>query len=353
MNDERRTMIELTCPIPISEYPVITMAHGSGGVLSHQLIDKMFLPLFGSPQLNDMHDGAVVDLPPGKIAFTTDSFVIDPIFFPGGNIGELAINGTVNDIACCGAQPLYLSVGLILEEGLPMDDLWKIAQSMKEAAENAGVQIITGDTKVVDRGKGDKIFINTTGIGTVREGVNISPVNCKPGDVIIVSGNIGDHGVAIMSARSGLEFETQITSDTAPLNGMVDAILTVSNHVHVLRDPTRGGVATTLNEIASSSNTGIILEEDKLPVVHEVRGACEILGLDPLYIANEGKLLVIIPESESEPVLSAMQNHPAGKNATIIGKVTDAHPGIVRMTTTIGSSRIIDMLTGEQLPRIC
>ncbi len=346
-------MIELSCPIPISDYPFITMAHGSGGVLSHQLIDKMFVPLFGSTQLNDLHDGAVFDVPPGKLAFTTDSFVIDPIFFPGGNIGELAINGTVNDLACCGAKPLYLSVGLILEEGLPMDDLWKIAVSMKEASDNAGVKIITGDTKVVDKGKGDKIFINTTGIGSVLDGVNISPVNCKPEDVVIVSGTIGDHGIAVMSARSGLEFETRIVSDTAPLNILVEEILNASGQIHVLRDPTRGGVATTLNEIASSSNTGIILEEDNIPVTQEVHGACEILGLDPLYIANEGKLLVIIPESESEAVLSAMRTNPVGKNAAIIGRVSGDHPGIVRMTTTIGSSRIIDMLTGEQLPRIC
>jgi hydrogenase expression/formation protein HypE len=345
--------IQLSCPIPISEYPVITMAHGSGGVLSHQLIDRMFVPLFGSLRLSDLHDGAVVDIPPGKLAFTTDSFVIDPIFFPGGNIGELAVNGTVNDLACCGAKPMYLSVGLILEEGLPMDDLWKIALSMKEAAEKAGVQIITGDTKVVDRGKGDKIFINTTGIGMVYDNVNITPVNCRPGDVVIISGTLGDHGVAVMSARSGIEFESQVVSDTAPLNGLVDEIFKASEKVHVLRDPTRGGVATTLNEIASSSSTGIILGEDSIPVTREVRGACEILGLDPLYIANEGKLLVILPETETGAVLEAMQNHPEGKKACIIGHVTDDHPGIVRMKTTIGSSRIIDMLTGEQLPRIC
>jgi hydrogenase expression/formation protein HypE len=344
---------QLSCPIPISEYPVITMAHGSGGVLSHQLIDKMFVPLFGSAQLSDLHDGAVFEIQEGRLAFTTDSFVIDPIFFPGGNIGELAVNGTVNDIACCGAKPVYLSLGLIIEEGLPMDDLWKITLSIKEAADRAGVKIITGDTKVVDKGKGDKIFINTTGIGAVIEGVNIHPVNCRPGDIIIVSGTIGDHGVAVMSARSGLEFETQIVSDTAPLNGLAGEILKASDQVHVLRDPTRGGVATTLNEIAGSSNTGIILEEDHIPVAQEVRGACEILGLDPLYIANEGKLLVILPESEAEPVLNAMRFRPEGKNATIIGRVTKDHPGMVRMTTTIGSSRIIDMLTGEQLPRIC
>ena len=345
--------LHLQCPIPISEYPVVTLAHGSGGVLSHQLIDRMFVPLFGYARLSDLHDGAVVDFPSGKLAFTTDSFVIDPIFFPGGNIGELAVNGTVNDIACCGAKPLYLSAGLILEEGLPMDDLWKLALSMKEAAERAGVRIITGDTKVVDKGKGDKIFINTTGIGRIYDQVNISPANCQPGDVVIINGTIGDHGVAVMSARSGLEFETQITSDTAPLNGLVEKIIESSMKVHVLRDPTRGGVATTLNEIAASSKTGIVLDEDKLPVASEVRGACEILGLDPLYIANEGKLLVIVPGTEAEKVMGAMQSHPEGKNAAVIGRVTEDHPGIVRMTTTIGSSRIIDMLTGEQLPRIC
>ena len=252
---------QLSCPIPISEYPVITMAHGSGGVLSHQLIEKMFLPAFNNDLLNAGHDGAVIATEAGRLAFTTDSFVVQPIFFPGGNIGDLAVNGTVNDLACCGARPEYLSVGMILEEGLPMEDLWKIVLSMKEAADKAGVSIVTGDTKVVDRGSGDKIFINTSGVGHVREGVNIDPRNCRPGDVVILSGTIGDHGVAIMSARAGLEFETSIESDSAALNGLVDTILDTSQHISVLRDPTRGGVATTLNEISQSACVGIVLQE--------------------------------------------------------------------------------------------
>jgi hydrogenase expression/formation protein HypE len=345
--------LELNCPIPISEYPVITMAHGSGGKLSHQLIEKMFRPVFSSRELDAGHDGAILSPGEGELAFTTDSFVVKPIFFPGGNIGDLAVNGTVNDLACCGARPEYLSVGMILEEGLPMKDLWKIVLSMKEAADRAGVRIVTGDTKVVDHGSGDLIFINTSGIGRVREGVRIDPSSCRPGDVVILSGFIGDHGVAIMSAREGLRFETGIESDTAPINGLVDAILDASKEISVLRDPTRGGVATTLNEISRSSGVGMVLDENSIPVRPGVRGACEVLGLDPLYIANEGKLLVILPEKETGKVLEAMRNHPLGSDATIIGRLTADHPNIVRMTTTIGSSRIIDMLTGEQLPRIC
>jgi hydrogenase expression/formation protein HypE len=344
---------ELNCPIPISEYPVITMAHGSGGKLSHQLIDKMFRPVFSTEELDAGHDGAILSSESGELAFTTDSFVVKPIFFPGGNIGDLAVNGTVNDLACCGARPEYLSVGMILEEGLPMEDLWKIVLSMKEAADRAGARIVTGDTKVVDHGSGDKIFINTTGVGRVREGVRIDPANCKSGDVIILSGYIGDHGVAIMSAREGLTFETSIESDSAPLNGLVDAILESSTEISVLRDPTRGGIATTLNEISRSAGVGIVLDEKSIPVRDEVRGACEVLGLDPLYIANEGKLLAIVPESVASSVLEAMKNHPLGSNAAIIGTVTGEHPSVVRMATSIGSSRIIDMLTGEQLPRIC
>ena len=343
----------LSCPIPISEYPVITMAHGSGGILSHQLIDKMFMPAFENEILAEGHDGAMFDLPAGRLAYTTDSFVVSPIFFPGGNIGDLAVNGTINDLVCCGAKPLYLSAAFILEEGLPMEDLWKIVISMKEAADRAGIRIITGDTKVVDRGKGDKIFINTSGVGMIQEGIRISPNSCKPGDAIIVSGSVGDHGVAIMSARSGLEFETSIKSDSAPLNNLAEQVFKCTKNIHVLRDPTRGGLATALNEISKSSKTGIVLEEDKIPVSEEVKGACEILGLDPLYVANEGKIVIILPESESDKVLKALHKHPLGQNASIIGKVTNAHPGIVRMTTSIGSSRIIDMLTGEQLPRIC
>jgi hydrogenase expression/formation protein HypE len=298
-------------------------------------------------------DGAAFDMPKGKLAYTTDSFVVSPVFFPGGNIGELAVNGTINDLVCCGAKPFYLSVGFILEEGLPMEDLWKIVVSMKNAADRAGVKIVTGDTKVVDRGKGDRIFINTSGVGMIPEGIHISPRNCSPGDVIILSGRIGDHGVAIMSARSGLEFETTIKSDTTPLNGLADQIFNTTLNIHVLRDPTRGGIATILNELCKAAKVGMIIEEEKIPVSEEVRGACEILGLDPLYIANEGKLIIILPEAEAAQVLTALKKHPAGRDAAIIGRVSSAHPGIVRMTTTIGSSRIIDMLTGDQLPRIC
>ncbi len=343
----------LSCPIPISEYPVITMAHGSGGILSHQLIDKMFMTAFGNDILKEGHDGAMFEMPAGRLAYTTDSFVVSPVFFPGGSIGDLAVNGTINDLVCCGAMPLYLSAAFILEEGLPMEDLWKIVVSMKEAANRAGVRIITGDTKVVDRGKGDKIFINTSGVGIIQDGIHISPKSCEPGDVIIVSGKMGDHGIAIMSARSGLEFETTIESDTAALNELAEYVFNCTKNIHMLRDPTRGGLATTLNEISKSANAGIVIEEDKIPVSEEVRGACEILGLDPLYVANEGKIIMILPESEGNKVLETLHQHSLGRDASIIGKVTDDHPGIVRMTTTIGSSRIIDMLTGEQLPRIC
>jgi len=343
----------LSCPIPISEYPVITMAHGSGGILSHQLIDKMFMTAFNNDILKEGHDGAMFEMPAGRLAYTTDSFVVSPVFFPGGSIGDLAVNGTINDLVCCGAMPLYLSAAFILEEGLPMEDLWKIVFSMKEAANRAGVRIITGDTKVVDRGKGDKVFINTSGIGIIQEGIHISPYHCEPGDVIIVSGRMGDHGVAIMSARSGLEFETTIESDTAALNELAEHVFNCTRNIHMFRDPTRGGLATTLNEISKSANVGIVIEEDKIPVSEEVRGACEILGLDPLYVANEGKIIIILPASEGNRVLEVMHRHPLGRDASIIGNLTDDHPGIVRMTTTIGSSRIIDMLTGEQLPRIC
>jgi hydrogenase expression/formation protein HypE len=343
----------LSCPIPIKEYPIITMAHGSGGVLSHNLIEKMFRYAFENDLLDEGHDGAVFEVHNGKMAYTTDSFVVNPLFFPGGNIGDLAVNGTINDLVCCGAKPLYLSAGFILEEGLPMEDLWRIVLSMKEAADRGGVKIITGDTKVVDRGKGDKIFINTSGVGIIPEGINISPKKCRPGDAIILSGRIGDHGVAIMSARSGLEFETKITSDTVALNGLADIIFNTTQNIHVLRDPTRGGLATTLNELARSADVGMLIDEGKIPVSEEVKGACEILGLDPLYIANEGKLIIILPEEEASRVVGAMKHHQAGAEASVIGRVISEHPGLVRMTTSIGSSRIVDMLTGDQLPRIC
>jgi hydrogenase expression/formation protein HypE len=343
----------LNCPIPISEYDKVLLAHGGGGKLSDQLIHKMFFSQLDNEYLRQAHDGATLLLPPGRVAFSTDSYIVQPIFFPGGNIGELAVNGTVNDLSCCGAKPLYLSLAFIIEEGFPMQDLWTIVQSIKNSADAAGVQIVTGDTKVVEKGKGDKIFINTSGIGVIPDGIEIGPANCKPGDVIIINGNIAEHGIAVISSRQGLQFETSIKSDTAPLNGLVENILNVTKNVHVLRDPTRGGLASSLNEIAKASETGIDLEENNIPISEEVKGACEILGFDPLYIANEGKILVFIPETESSKVLNAMRAHPYGKNSSIIGKVVSAHPRIVKLNTSIGTSRVVDMISGEQLPRIC
>jgi hydrogenase expression/formation protein HypE len=329
------------------------LAHGGGGNLSHQLIQKMFLSQFSNSFLGEEHDGAVIPVKEGRIAFSTDSYVVHPVFFPGGNIGELAVNGTVNDLSMCGAKPLFISAGFIIEEGLPMEELWQIVLSMRQAAEAAGVLIVTGDTKVVDKGKGDKIFINTSGIGFIIPGVDISPKNCSPGDVIILNGRIADHGIAIMSAREGLSFETQIESDTAPLNSLVEVMLNTSRNIHVLRDPTRGGLASALNEIAMTSGQSIIIEENSIPIAEEVKGACEILGLDPMYIANEGKLVAFVPEADSANVLNAMRSHPLGKESVIIGKVVTGNPGSVVMKTSIGSTRIVDMLSGEQLPRIC
>jgi hydrogenase expression/formation protein HypE len=350
---ENSMQFNLNCPIPISEYDKVLMAHGGGGKLSDQLIHKMFFTHLDNEYLRLAHDGAILQIPPGRLAFSTDSYIVQPIFFPGGNIGELAVNGTVNDLSCCGAKPLYLSLAFIIEEGFPMQDLWTIVQSIKHSADQAGVLIVTGDTKVVEKGKGDKIFINTSGIGVIPDGIDIKPANCKPGDVIIVNGNIADHGIAVLSSRQGLQFETSIISDTAPLNSMVEAILKVTDKVHVLRDPTRGGLASSLNEIAKASETGIDIEEINIPMNEEVKGACEILGFDPLYIANEGKILVFVPESESKKVLEAMRAHPLGTNSSIIGRVTEEHKKIVKLKTSLGTSRIVDMISGEQLPRIC
>jgi len=303
--------------------------------------------------LNQQGDSAIFEINSSKLAFTTDSYVVQPIFFPGGNIGEIAVYGTVNDLSVAGAKPLYLSAGFIIEEGLPIEDLWKIVVSMKEAAVKAGVQIVTGDTKVVEKGKGDKIFINTSGIGAVYNGVNISPKNCKSGDLIIINGKIADHGIAIMSAREGLEFETEIKSDLAPLNGLINLMINTSKNIHTMRDATRGGIASTLNEIAESANLGIEIYEDKIPINEQVNGACEILGLDPLYIANEGKLLAFVDPNDAEEILEKMLTHPFGKESRIIGKVVEEHPKRVVMQTTIGTGRIVDMISGEQLPRIC
>ena len=342
-----------SCPIPISEYPNVTLAHGGGGTLSQKLIQKMFLPQFDNPLLNLQHDGAIFEAGKSKLAFSTDTYVVNPIFFPGGNIGELAVNGTVNDLAMCGATPKYLSVGFIIEEGFSMEELWQIILAMKKAAEFAKVQIVTGDTKVVDKGKGDKIFINTSGVGIINVGRNISPLNCKHGDKIILSGKIAQHGMAIMSAREGLEFESEIKSDTAALNKLVDNIFEVSENIHVLRDPTRGGISSSLNEIAQSSNFGMQINETEIPIDEQVKAACEILGLDPLYIANEGKLIAIVDNSDAEKILEKMRQSEFGKDAVIIGEITEENPGKVIMKTSIGSNRVVDMLSGEQLPRIC
>ncbi|TAK56716.1 MAG: hydrogenase expression/formation protein HypE [Bacteroidetes bacterium] len=342
-----------TCPIPISQYPNILLAHGGGGTLTHQLIEKMLLPEFRNQLLEPLHDGAILSVNGMKLAFSTDSYVVNPIFFPGGNIGELAINGTVNDLAMCGATPLFLSAAFIIEEGFSMEELWKVVRAMHTASLHAGVQLVTGDTKVVERGKGDHIFITTSGIGVIQSEVNINPRRASVGDNIIINGPIGSHGIAIMSVREGLEFTSPVISDTAPLNGLVTSMLTVCRDIHVMRDPTRGGVASALNEIAASANVGIMIDENSIPVPPEVRGACEILGLDPLYIANEGKLLAFIPPEHAENVLKAMRQHPLGKESVIIGEVVSTHPGLVVMKSRIGGTRIVDMISGEQLPRIC
>jgi len=343
----------LACPIPHSEYSTVLLAHGGGGKLTQQLIQKMFVSQFDNALLAPLHDGAVFTAGGARLAFSTDTYVVHPIFFPGGDIGELAVNGTVNDLAMCGAVPQYLSSAFIIEEGLPMGELWRVVLSMKSAARAAGVTLVTGDTKVVDRGKGDRLFINTSGIGVIAPGIDINPRNARPGDAIILSGPIAVHGIAIMSVREGLEFDTQIASDTAPLHDLAARILRADPGVHVMRDPTRGGIASALNEIAGSSRTGMALVEEAIPLTEDVRGACEILGLDPLYVASEGKMLAVVAGPSAQRVLSAMRSHPFGKDAAIIGKVVADHPGVVVMKSSIGGTRVVDMLSGEQLPRIC
>ena len=342
-----------TCPTPLSDYKEVVLAHGSGGKLSQRLLQSVVLPRFQNELLAPLHDGAIFDLDGSRIAFSTDSYVVSPIFFPGGDIGKLAVHGTVNDLAMCGARPQYLSVAFIVEEGLPMADFRRIIQSMQAAATEAGVLLVTGDTKVVDRGKADKLFINTAGVGLVRAGVNIQPSRAQPGDKIIVNGPIAVHGIAIMSVREGLEFETKIESDTAPLNGLVESILDAYEDIHVLRDPTRGGITSALSEIAQAAKVGMLLDEARIPISEEVKGACEILGLDPLYVANEGKLLTILPAAKADRVLAAIHAHPLGQAAAIIGEVTANHAGYVLMKTRVGGTRVVEMLSGEQLPRIC
>jgi len=331
----------------------ILLDHGSGGKISHGLTKTLLLPVFDNPVLSALNDGAIFELGGKRMAFSTDSYTVDPIFFPGGNIGDLAVYGTVNDIAMCGGDPVYLSAGLIIEEGFAMEALERIVREMGKAAVIAGVTIVTGDTKVVPKGAVDKIFINTSGIGLIPPDVNVASHRARPGDVVILSGTIADHGMTILTQREGLSFTTTLTSDTAPLNHMVNAVLGSCKDIHVLRDPTRGGVGTALSEIAEKSRVGINIDEAKLPLKNEVAATCELLGFDPLYVANEGKLIAILPAANARTVLAAIRANPYGKAATIIGEVVDDHPGKVIMRTRIGGSRIVDMLAGEQLPRIC
>ncbi|HBE17125.1 MAG TPA: hydrogenase expression/formation protein HypE [Cyanobacteria bacterium UBA11149] len=337
---------------------IITLAHGSGGKAMRDLIDDIFVTNFDNPILSQLEDQASFPLATltargDRLAFTTDSYVVDPLFFPGSDIGALAVNGTINDLAVSGAKPLYLTCSLIIEEGLEVDILRQVIQSMKTAAESAGIEIITGDTKVVNRGCADKLFINTAGIGVIPQGISISAHNIQPGDIIIINGEIGNHGTAILIARGELALETEIKSDCQPLHSLVDTILNICPEVHAMRDATRGGLATVLNEFALTSNVGMRLDEESIPIAEEVKGVCEILGLDPLYLANEGKLVVVVPKSHSEAVLSAMKSHPAGANSAIIGEVMASPPGVVLLQTAFGTERIVDMLVGDQLPRIC
>ena len=366
--------------MPLARYPRVLLAHGGGGRLMRQLIEELFVPAFGPPAPGELHDGAELELPeallqPGaRLAFTTDAFVVSPLFFPGGDIGTLAVNGTVNDLAMCGARPLALSVALILEEGLEMETLWRVTRSIREAANRAGVRVVTGDTKVVERGKGDGLFVATAGVGVIGPGRGTFPSRVRAGDAILLNGDIGRHGVAILSVREGLQFESTIESDTAPLADLVATLLDCGAEVHCLRDLTRGGLATALNEIAGQataarqaaggeregSGLGIVVEEAEIPVRDDVQGACELLGLDPLYVANEGRFVAFVAEQDAPRALEAMRSHPLGRDARIIGRVVEAHPGRtgvlpgqVVVKTRVGTSRVLDMLSGEQLPRIC
>jgi hydrogenase expression/formation protein HypE len=376
-----------TCPLPQSRYEHVLLGHGSGGQLTADLIQRLFVPAFANDVLGALEDQATLDWPPlppiplpeaergekkegslsfspsplrgegrgegSRLAFTTDSFVVRPLFFPGGDIGRLAVHGTVNDLAVGGARPLFLSAAFILEEGLPLADLRRIVESMRAACREAGVALVTGDTKVVDKGKGDGVFITTSGIGLVPEGRSLSIHAARPADCILVSGTLGDHGIAIMSVREGLEFETALESDTAPLHGLAEAILKVCPQTRCMRDPTRGGLSSALNELATASGVGVELDETAIPLRPEVRGACEMLGLDPLYVANEGKLIAVVPPDEAEAVLAAMRAHPLGRDAALIGRVVADHAGLVVLRSRVGGERVVTLLSGEQLPRIC
>jgi hydrogenase expression/formation protein HypE len=376
MNEPREIDFDrMSCPLPLTDYDHVLLGHGSGGKLTADLIQRVFLPELGNPILDALEDQAIVPFsatqggatqsgaiqgsaatnghPAPRLAFTTDSFVVRPLFFPGGDIGRLAVHGTVNDLAVGGAIPLYLSAAFILEEGLPMNDLRRIVTSLAEACREANVQLVTGDTKVVDHGKGDQIFITTSGIGIVPAGRRLSIRKARPGDRVIVSGTIGDHGIAIMSLREGIEFETVLESDSAALHDLTRVMLDACPEIRCMRDPTRGGVSSALNELAAASNVGVHIHEPKLPVRAEVSAACEMLGLDPLYVANEGKLIAVVPAEHAERVLSVMRQHPLGRNSALIGEIVQDHPGMVIMRSVIGGDRVVTMLAGEQLPRIC
>ncbi len=348
-----KTIAEFTCPAPLPAKETILLGHGSGGKLSAELVRDIFLPSLRNPVLARLDDQAIVNIQGQRLAFTTDSFVVQPLFFPGGDIGSLAVHGTVNDLAMGGAKPLFLSAAFIIEEGFSIEELRRVVESMHRAAAEAGVEVVTGDTKVVEKGKGDGIFITTTGIGIVPEGLELSADRAKPGDKVLLSGSIGEHGIAILAQRAGLEFETQIQSDSAALHSLVARMLEASRDIRCMRDPTRGGVSSTLNEIAQQSRVGVELHEESIPVREEVRGACELLGLDPLYVANEGKLIAIVAPDAADDVLRTMREHPLGANAQIIGTVKEENPGLVIMRTPLGTTRVVDMLAGDQLPRIC
>ena len=343
-----------SCPLPLKDYPTIVMAHGGGGKLSGELVEHLFLPAFRNPALETLGDAALVELVGGRLALTTDSFVVQPLFFPGGSIGELAVNGTVNDLAVSGAEPKFLSASFILEEGFPLAQLAATVDAMARAAVSAGVQIVTGDTKVVERGHGDGCYISTAGVGVLRAGVQAGPHRARPGDAVLVSGTLGDHGMAVMSVREGLEFESPIRSDCAALNGMIGEVLAaVGSAVHAMRDPTRGGLASTLNEIAAASEVGIAIDETALPVRQEVQSACELLGLDPVYVANEGKAVFLVAAEAAERVLEVLRAHPLGREAALIGRVTAEHKRMLVARTAMGANRVIPTQIGEQLPRIC
>jgi hydrogenase expression/formation protein HypE len=350
---------QLSCPVPLSRYEHVLLGHGSGGRLTADLIERLFVPAFANDVLCALEDQATISLSgmngpkAARLAFTTDSFVVRPIFFPGGDIGSLAVHGTVNDLAVGGAQPLFLSAAFILEEGLPMADLRRVVSSMREACALAGVSLVTGDTKVVDRGKGDQVYITTSGIGLVPDGRSLSIRAARPGDRILVSGTIGDHGIAIMSVREGIEFETVLESDSAPLNDLTRVMLEACPGIRSMRDPTRGGVSSALNELAAASRVGVRLREASIPLRPEVRAACEMLGLDPLYVANEGKLIAVAAPDDADRLVEVMRSHPLGRSAAIIGEVVDDHPGMVTMHSVVGGERVVTMLAGEQLPRIC